>query len=74
MKTCGGVEVRFHTFLTSTLDGGECSASRSPPPPQTESLRLTVQHGRSGHGNVEKDPCYCRESNPSSQAPSPLLY
>ena len=27
MQVCGGAEVRFHTFLTSTLDGGHRSAS-----------------------------------------------
>jgi hypothetical protein len=28
MRVCGGVEVQFHTILTSALDGGEWSASR----------------------------------------------
>jgi hypothetical protein len=28
MKKHGGVDVKLHTFLTSALDGGECSASR----------------------------------------------
>jgi hypothetical protein len=28
MKAYGGVEVQIHIFLTSTLVGGECSASR----------------------------------------------
>jgi hypothetical protein len=28
MKTYGGVDVWTHVFLTSALDGGECSASR----------------------------------------------
>jgi hypothetical protein len=28
MKTCGGMEVYLHHFLTSALDGGEWSASR----------------------------------------------
>jgi hypothetical protein len=26
MKTCGGLELYIHTFLTSALDGGEGSA------------------------------------------------
>jgi hypothetical protein len=29
MKTKGAVEVQLHAFLTSPLDGDECSASRS---------------------------------------------
>jgi len=29
MKTCGGMEVQLHEFLTSALDGGDWSAS--PP-------------------------------------------
>jgi hypothetical protein len=29
METYVGVEVQFHTFLTSALDGGEWSASRT---------------------------------------------
>jgi hypothetical protein len=28
MKTCGGMEVEPHAFLTSALDGGKWSASR----------------------------------------------
>jgi hypothetical protein len=28
MKACVGVNIQIHTFLTSALVGGECSASR----------------------------------------------
>jgi hypothetical protein len=37
METYAGVEVQLHTCLTSTLDGGEWSASRP---------RLFIRRGR----------------------------
>jgi hypothetical protein len=38
-KTCGRVEVKLHELLTSTLDGGEWSVSRSAALPQANSPR-----------------------------------
>jgi len=42
MKMYGGVEVYLHALLTSTLDGGEWSASRSVPFNPT--VRAPVTH------------------------------
>jgi hypothetical protein len=62
MKTYGGVEVEFHAFLTTSLDGGELSASRPPRPLYSQGRsrwypldrRLGGPQSRSGRGDEEK--------------------
>jgi hypothetical protein len=59
MKTYGGVDVYIHIFLTSTLVGGEWSASRPSRFIPRERAPTTHWIGgwvdlRAGLGNVEK--------------------
>jgi len=62
MKTYWGVEVRLHAFLTSELDGGEWSASRSrslylqgKSPRYLLDRRLGGPQGQSGYDGEEKN-------------------
>jgi hypothetical protein len=54
MKMYGGVDVQIHVFLTSALDGGEQSASRSShftpgkEPPVPMDRRMGEPHSHSG--------------------------
>jgi len=68
MTTYGGVEVYFHTFLTSILDGGEWSqlhfpAALSPGKETPVSVRYVA-------GWAPESICSCRESNPALSARS----
>jgi len=68
LKTYGGVEVRFHAFLTLALDGGEQSAS-CPPPLYSEEGAFSAQwtggwvDHRASMDVVAKEkkkkPCFC---------------
>jgi hypothetical protein len=62
MKICAVVEVHFHAFLTSALDGGEWSASRprslylqGKSPWYQLDRRLGGPQSRSGRGGEEKN-------------------
>jgi hypothetical protein len=62
MKTYVGVEVYRHAFLTSALEGGECTASLpgrfTPPvkgPRYPRDRRLDGPHIRSGRDGEEKN-------------------
>jgi hypothetical protein len=76
IKAYWGVEVELHAFLTSTLDGGECSASRPGRFTSREKLPGTNWIGgwvgpRTGLDAVVKrkiSRC-CRDSNPRSYSP-----
>jgi hypothetical protein len=61
----GGVAVQLHTFLTSALDRGERSVSRSDRKTSKKSSRYPQDgaQSRPGHGSEEKNPWPCRESN-----------
>jgi len=74
MKTCGGVEVHFHTFLTSTPDGGEWLAPRSGrfSPGEGASSTLWIEGwmgSRAGLDAVEKkrNPASARNWTPVVQ-------
>jgi len=76
MVTYGGVEVEFHAFLTSVLEGVEQSNSSpglfTPGEKARYSLdrRLGGPQSRSGRSDEEKSPCPCRETNPGRSDPS----
>jgi hypothetical protein len=76
MKAYGGVDVRTHVSLTSTLVGGECSASR--PGRFTPEKRAPSIHWiggqvdpRAGVDHVEEilDPTGIRTPIPRSSSP-----
>jgi hypothetical protein len=71
MKAYWGVYVKLYAFLTSTLDGGEWSASRSSRFNHRERTPGTHWIGdwvgpRAGLDTVvkRKIPCPCRDTNP----------
>jgi hypothetical protein len=74
-----GMEVYPHAFLTSSLDGGKWSASRSGrftleviAPRYSLDRRLGGPQNRSGCGGERKSHhCSSRESNPGRPARSP---
>ena len=76
----GGEEVQLHPFLTSSVDGGERSASRPsrcttgkpPPPPQYSfSRRLGGPQSRSGSFGKERTSYLYQKSNPGPSGPWP---
>jgi hypothetical protein len=74
-------EWRFSsTIMTSTLDGGEWSASRpgrfstDQTGPSIHCMGLCEPQTRSGHRGEEKITCPCWESNPGRPARSQSLY
>jgi hypothetical protein len=75
-----GVEVQHHAFLTSTLEGGECSASRpgrftpGETSPRTHWIEGWVGP-RAGQDAVEKRkiPSPCRESNSRTPTVQPIV-
>jgi hypothetical protein len=80
MKEYCGVEEDLHAFLTSTLNGGEWSASR--PGCFTPRERAPGTHWIGGWVGPRtcmdvvakrKIPSLCRDSNPKSYSHSPLL-
>jgi hypothetical protein len=73
MKTCEGVEVQLHAFITSELDGDDCYALRcdrftswGKSHRYPLDRRLDGFHNWSGRDGLEKKslPHPCRELNP----------
>jgi hypothetical protein len=63
LKTCGGMEVYIHAFLTSAKRGDDWSVSHQCPMDR----RLGGPQSRSGCDSEEKNPC--RGSNPGYSNP-----
>jgi hypothetical protein len=78
MKTYGGVDIKFHAFLTSVLVGGEWSASR--PGRLTPAERAPDTHWiggwvgpRTDQDDMEKrKPCLHGDSNTDPSAVQPV--
>jgi hypothetical protein len=72
MKAYGGVDVKFHIFFTSTLVGGEWSASRSAIYPRYPlDRRLGGPQTRSGCRGEDKILDSTGIPTPSPQSSSP---
>jgi len=81
MKTCEGMEVCVHAFLTLALDGGEWSASRPGrfilrgKTPGTHCIGDWVDPGAGLDAMAKrKNHCHFEESKPCRPAQSQLIY
>lgn len=68
-KNIAGVEAQIHLFLTTTLDGGDCSTSHCDRFTPAKEPRYPLSTRLSGRFVEEKSPLPCRNSNPRPTSP-----